>query len=242
MGFIWICKTDNGNYSHSSNPSRHGATAPHVATTVAARTLRTDTGTALDDGRVTVHRTGGRTTCGALLLSRPYRPPWLSCRRLLGVAKPCGRVYAGYWRLACCSVELPRQQTHDCGHAVQAVALLHAGRVVRGPVHVIGDFLALPILDKLDPRQVQTVLAGEGDILSNDGIVKTLTQCEETLPIGVAVRGCVRAGAGGFTALTTLRRAELKAATGIGPYGIQKLAIDDLDAGDGGFGRLDILL
>src|SRR5215471_10577348 len=242
MGFIWICKTDNGNSSHSSTPSRCVATAPHVATTAAARTLRTDTGTALDDGRVTVHRTGCCSTFGSLMRSRPHRPPWLSCRRLLGVAGPCGRVYAEHWRLAFCSVELPRQQTHDCGHAVQAVALLHAGRVVRGPIHVIGDFLALPIFDKLDPRQVQTVLAGEGDILGNDGIGKTLAQGEETLPIGAAVRGGVRGGAGGLAGLTTLRRAELKATTGIRPYGIQKLAIDDLDAGDGGFRRLDILL
>ena len=144
--------------------------------------------------------------------------------------------------LAFCSAELARQQTHDRSHAVQAVALFHAWSVVRGAVHVIGDFLAPPILDKLDPRQVQTMLASEGDILRKDGIVKTLTQGEETLSIRMAVRGCVRGGTGGFTALTTLRRAELKAATGIGPYGIQKLAIDDLDAGDGGFRRLDILL
>src|SRR5687768_14211513 len=122
------------------------------------------------------------------------------------------------------------------------MTLLHAWSVVRGPVHVIGDFLALPILDKLDPCQVKTVLAAEGDILGNDWIVKILAQREKTLPIGVAVRRGVRGWAGGLAGLTPLRRAELKAATGIGPYGIQKLAIDDLDAGDVGFRRLDILL
>ena len=63
------------------------------------------------------HRTGGLSTCGALMRSRPSCLPRLSCQRLLGVAGPCGLVCSGHWRLAFCSVELPRQQPHHGSHA-----------------------------------------------------------------------------------------------------------------------------
>src|SRR5262249_571201 len=40
-----------------------------LADTAAARTLRTDTGTALDDGRVQVHSTGCLSSFGSLIMS-----------------------------------------------------------------------------------------------------------------------------------------------------------------------------
>src|SRR5262245_23165570 len=97
MGFLWICTTDNGDCSHSSNLTRRVATAPHAATTAATRTLHTDTGTALDDGRVPVHRPGDLSTVGSLVRSRPHRPPWRSYQRPIGVAGPRGLVCSGYW-------------------------------------------------------------------------------------------------------------------------------------------------
>jgi hypothetical protein len=144
------------------------------------------------------------------MLSRPHRPPWLSCQRLIGVAGPCGRVCAGHWRLAFCSAELARQQTHYRSHAVQAVALFPRWSVVCGAVHVIGDFLALPILDNSIPARSRPFWRVKAIYWAMMGSSKPWRSAKRLCRSVLPFEGASVAGAVGLASLATLCRQSWK--------------------------------